>query len=202
SSKEMERYRQYGEQWNSFDPATNKNWLEALNYDLNSAMDRLEFTPANRYPALGLGAIENETGVSGPISVRLGIRPATTAFQTRLLELCRRVQISMQFKCFDAAAFLLRKILEVCTIERFRREKRLNDISVGGRTLGLEDLLGKASRSAKGYVKHKTIEALLKEKLVLDTAVHDANYDPMPDDLYRVMAIMNAALQDLTISEL
>src|SRR6266516_6515896 len=197
----MARYNRYSDRVNSFDRAIKRNYLESLNYDLSSALDRLDSTPTGRYTALGIGVIENETGLSGPVSQRLGIGAATTAFQTRLLELCRRIQVNMQFKCYDATAFLLRKMLEGCVVERFRRDKRFDQIVRDGRVIGLDDLLGKASRSAKGYVKHKTIEALLKEKLVLDTAVHEAKYDPMPDDLYRFMAILHSALQDLKIEE-
>lgn len=202
ASKEVERYTEYRDQYNAFEKTVRRRWLESLRYDLKSALTRLEATPARRYPSLGLGAIENEGGLHGSISARLGLQNPSTKFQLRMAEICKRIQVNMQFKCFDAAAFLLRKMLEAAIVERFRRDKRFSEVAPSGQILGLETLLKKASLSSGGYVDHRVVKELGGEKVLMDISVHAFEYDPSPDDIYRAMSFVKAALQGLSVSEL
>src|SRR2546425_2521252 len=152
SSGEMARYKEYADQSNSFDQDVRWKWLENLRFDMKSALKKLEATPPGRYPALSYGALENETKLGSPVAKRLGIPDGNSTFLTRLNELCRRIQVNVQQGCMDVVAFLLRKALEASIVERFRKDNRMPEITRDGRIAGMQDLLGKASRSAGGFI--------------------------------------------------
>ena len=202
SSKEVQRHNVYADQWSSLDLSKRREWLEKLRYDLKSALNRLESTPARRYPALGLGSVENEGGTCSSFSKRLGISGTGSVFSNRVIELCRRVQINMQHNSPDAAAYLLRKMLEVTIVERFRKDGRMKEIIHDGRVIGLDKLIGKASQSAGGLLHPNIVKRLLDDKLLMDTSVHSLSYDPSRQDLDRVVSLVGVAIADLRIGEL
>lgn len=202
SSKEVQRYNAYADQWSSLDLSKRREWLERLRYDLKSAINRLESTPAQRYPALGLGSVENEAGTCSSINKRLGISGSGSIFSNRIIELCRRVQINIQHNSPDAAAYLLRKMLEVTIVERFRKDGRMKEIIRNGRVIGLDKLIGKASQSAGGLLHPNIVKSLLDDKLLMDTSVHSLSYDPSKQDLDRVISLIGVAVADLRIGEL
>ncbi len=76
------------------------------------------------------------------------------------------------------------------------------DITQDGHIIGLEDLLGKASRSAGGFIHPNLVRQLLDEKLLIDITVHSLGYDPAPEDIDHAISRISAALADARIAEL
>jgi hypothetical protein len=202
SSDEMARYKEYEAQWNSFESNVRWKWLENLRFDLKSGLKKLEATPPRRYAALSYGAVENETKLGGTLAQRLGVPDGNSDFLTRLNGLSRRIQVNIQQDCMDAVAFLLRKALETCIVERFRKDNRMLEITRDGRVAGLEDLLRKASRSSGGFIHPNIVRELLAEKVLMDLTVHSLVYDPAPEDIDRIISRIKAALADLRVGEL
>ena len=202
ASPEMKRLRDQGDSWNSLEEKTRRDWLVQTRACLKAALKRVEKLPPKRLVKLGIGVIENDR-LSGPsVAQKLGITTTNTTIGQRLLELCRRAQINVIQSCPDSTAFLLRKMLEITIIERFRAAKRGQEIMENGRYKGLRDIVGLASASANGWIHPTTVEKLLDEKHFLDLAVHNTYYEPSADELDRIMSTMKAALTDLQVNQL
>ncbi|TFH06231.1 MAG: hypothetical protein E4H14_11255 [Candidatus Thorarchaeota archaeon] len=115
-SIEMSRYSEYKDKWKSGSRAERRAYLDSLNADLVSGLERLESNSSSRWVVIGFGSVEYERYQPIDMAKALGLPDNQTSFIKRLRRLCGRLEIALQFDCPDAAAYYLRKILEMSII--------------------------------------------------------------------------------------
>ena len=203
SSTETDRFMEYRVLYYSNDTSLRRKFVDDLCYDLISAVDRLQSLPAEYYAVNGIGVVNNQQRATPSVLRELGIGSSGSAFSKRLSELCQRTQMCLEHGCFDAGGFLLRKILEITIIERYRHDKRGAEILKDNKTLGLDALMDHARVTSKGgYIGNKIVDKLKDEKLFMDLAVHSARFDPSEKNIERIVSLIRAAFADLRIDEL
>ena len=203
-STEMSRYSEYAEKWKSGSKTEREDYLESLRADLISGLERLEANSSQRWIKIGFGVVENEKHRPVNIVEALGLPDIQTGFIRHLERLCDRLEIALQFDCPDAAAFYLRKILEVTITSRCEADQNQSYIDADGKIKGLEVLLKLVQKegAGKGYVTKKVVARLLDHKILWDRSVHSLSYEPSRDTLVRAIEFIRQALAEMKIEEL